>query len=88
MAHCNYNGPIGSAAGSSEPACSPLPCPFCGATPQAFDGDFELLHRKGCFLEDVESRWLIGDSHKLEAWNRRAHTAGHGQPPAQREVVP
>lgn len=58
---------------SPAPAGSLLPCPFCGAIPQVFDGDYELLHRDGCFLEDVGSRWLIGDSQKLEAWNRRAN---------------
>ena len=41
MAHCNYNGPIGSAApsGTCEALCSALRCPRCGQDSGAADKD-------------------------------------------------
>jgi hypothetical protein len=66
------------AACSSAPACSLLPCPFCGPVEivHQWDGNIEIKHKDDCLLKTM--RTLYG-SKDIAAWNRRAN--------AQRETL-
>lgn len=45
-------------------------CPFCGAIPEAYDGDHRVKHLRGCFLYDgAEYQWLVG--RKWTSWKCR-----------------
>jgi len=45
-------------------------CPFCGAIPKYYDGDYVVYHKDDCFLAGEQEYWIVGKW--IKSWNRRS----------------
>ena len=57
-------------------------CPFCGAIPKFFDGDYEVEHDDNCFMRMghvVKTQYLTG-IRRIIAWNTRQAEQARKEP--------
>ena len=64
----------------------PLPCPFCGHSPEVSHGKVRCKHY-GCPIQPKSVAWWDKDHHQsaIDDWNRRPNATNHA--PTERSEV-
>jgi len=57
--------------GTAATSTGLLTCPFCGAVPEFYDGNYRVRHTTQCYLYDgTEYHWIVGVREAV-AWDHR-----------------
>jgi hypothetical protein len=69
---------MGNDADRAVPSTGLLACPFCGAVPEFYNGNYRVKHTTLCYLYDgQEYHWIVGVPAQVSAWDYRHGTTAH-----------